>query len=231
MNPVRSVVLLAAALMVAACTAESQSDTETESSQVTSTPAVSTTAPSARPTSGSSTVASTSSLPVSTTSLVQRDYYLRRCGTRIGTGYGAPGSDIPILHIGPIALLAMDFEWTADLSDFYYTPDADGGYPGIKYVLVVDGDASGPVSLQIIEEDRDTVGLVYDPDRNVPMTLGESDHTVKFEGCSGSDTQFNGGFIVTEPTCVDLVVIEEGAPALEKWTASIPFGVAPETCV
>jgi hypothetical protein len=140
---------------------------------------------------------------------------------------------IPILHVGPIAFLDLDFGQTASVSDFTFYPE--GGYVGHKYVTVVNRNAVGPVTLTIDETSREAAGLVYDPTRWGRLTLGGSDHTVIFEVCRTLDAQFNGGFIVAEPMCLQITVTDGEAGAVEgesaqSWSASIPFGVSPETC-
>jgi hypothetical protein len=174
----------------------------------------------------------TTSAPTTTTSIARRDLYERSCTSRISSGYG-PAPTIPILHVGPIAFLDLDFEQTAGENDFTFYPE--GGYIGHKYVTVVDRDAVGPVTLTIDEASRETAGLVYDPARWDRHTLGGSDHTVVFEVCRTLDAQFNGGFIVAEPMCLRITVTDgvastEADEPAESWSASIPFGVSPDTC-
>ncbi len=127
----------------------------------------------------------------------------------------------------------MDFAWTSDLPTYYYEPTSEGGYEGIKFVTVVDGAAAGPVSLSIAERDRDSAGLVDDPERWNAPSLMETDHTVRFEVCPGRDAAFNGGFIVTEPICLHVSVADVGVSGFDPvvvWTAAIPFGVPQATC-
>lgn len=200
---VRTALLAAVVLVITACTAATSDDGATQPPQTTTTSAATTT-------SGT------------------RAVYERQCASRIGEGYGPADSEIAILHIGPVALLALDQEWLATNASDYFEPDAEGRYEGIKYVLVVAGDATGPASISIPESDRDSVRLVYDPDR-FPPTWEEADHTVKFGVCEGIDAQFNGGFIVKAPICASVVVVDEGVAGSE-WTASIPFGVPAESC-
>lgn len=156
-----------------------------------------------------------------------RDFYERVCGSRISSGYGAPGSDIPILHIGPVALLAYDPEWLATHS-YYMEPSSEGRYEGVKFVLVVDHTAVGPVTVSIPEPDRDHVRLDYEPGRSNPR-WEEADHTVKFGVCGDLDAQYNGGFVVNEPTCGQVTVNDDGVEGSE-WSASIPFGVPVDDC-
>ena len=217
--------LLALAVVVAGCTTtEGSPSTETSHSEGSTTTAFTATTTESQ---------ITTSAPVTTTSIVRRDRYERSCASRISEGYGPPDIVIPILHVGPIAFLDLDFEQTASVRDFTFYPE--GGYMGHKYVTVVDRNAVGPVTLTIDETSRESAGLVYDPTRWGRRTLGESDHTVVFEVCKTLDAQFNGGFIVAEPMCLRITVTDGGASTEEdesapSWSASIPFGVSPETC-
>jgi len=194
-------------------------------------------------TSGSSTAPGASEASTTTSLPTRADFSSRRCGTRIGMGYGTDDpadADFPILSIGPISLLDLDFEWTAgrQAADFGRNPDGD--YVPMKFVLVVSQDAEGPVVVSIADDDRDHAGLVYDvpgrfptPDQEPyehPSSLAETDHTMKFEVCD-LDAQYNGGIVVTEPTCLDLFVIDEGLESDNEWTASIPWGVSAEACL
>ena len=227
--------LLASAVLVASCSGDAGATSVPEpastSTSATSTSAESTTM-STIAESTTSTESATTTLPpesTSTTGYEQRESFLRRCGSRIGTGYGGL-DESKILRIGPLALLDMDFSWTSDLPEFYYTPGAHGGHSAIKYVTVISEEAVGPVALEVAEGDRLVAGLVYDLSRQTPLPLSGTDGTVVFEGCAGADTQFNGGILVTEPVCLHLIVTDTGRPDSEQWTSAIPFGVAPEEC-
>ena len=172
---------------------------------------------------------STSTVPQTTTTIrAPRDFYERQCGSRIGEGYGPVGSGVPDLYIGPVALLAWDPEWLATEVDHYTTPDDEGRYEGIKYVLVVNHEAVGPVAVSIPEPDRGFLRLVYDPDRSRPM-WEEADHTVKFGVCDHLDAQFNGGIVVSSSGCGRIMVVDEGVEGSE-WIATLAIGVPVETC-
>jgi hypothetical protein len=217
--------LLALGVVIAGCTT-----TEGNPSTTTTHAGGSTTTVLATTTTGSQT---TTSAPTTTTSIVRRDQYERLCTSRISSGYGPPDVTIPILHVGPVAFLDLDFEQTASERDFTFYPE--NGYVGLKYVTVVDRNAVGPVTLTIDEASRESAGLIYDPTRWGRRTLGGSDHTVVFQVCRTLDAQFNGGFIVAEPMCLRITVTDgvtsaEGDVAAQSWSAAIPFGVAPETC-
>ena len=217
--------LLALVVVVAGCaTTEGNPSTATTHAESLTTTVLST------PTTESQV---TTSAPATTTSIVRRDRYEISCTSRISSGYGPPDVTFPILNVGPVAFLDLDFEQTAGIRDFTFYPE--GGYVGHKYVTVVDRDAVGPVTLTIDEASRDSAGLVYDPTRWGRRTIGGSDHTVVFEVCRTLDAQFNGGFIVAEPMCL-LITVTDGVASAEAdesarlWSAAIPFGVAPEIC-
>lgn len=177
---------------------------------------------------GGTTTSSTA--PLTTTVTEQsRDFYERGCGSHVSEGYGSEDNEHLNLHIGPIAFLAFDSDWLGENAADYFNPDSEGRYRGIKYVLVVDGDATGPVSVSIAGPDRNEVRLIYDPSRQRP-TWEEADHTVKFWPCDGIDAQFNGGFIVREPTCATIIVNDEGRANTPEATAALPFGTQPDTC-
>lgn len=178
----------------------------------------------------STTVAAVTTVTTpATTTRLDRPFYERSCASRIATGYWPPDIQIAIYEVGPLAFLALDVDQTADMDSSQFE-SMDGRHIAHKYVTVVDGDALGPVDLLIDPQSRSSVGLVYDPAMWAQGTLASTDSMVRFEGCPGLDAQFNGGFLITEPTCVYFSVIESGYPPLVSFGA-IPFGVPAETCV
>jgi hypothetical protein len=227
MNRLARIGLLAVCLLIVGCT-EADPLSETSVREVPSpTTAIATTT---GPVTTTRTAVTTTTGPSKT-----RAYFERRCESRISEGYGGPNSDIPILHIGPVALLAFDPEWLA-ANTYYMEPTSTGRYEGIKFVLVVSQTAIGPVTVSIPESDRDHVRLAYDPGRSAPYLWEEADHTVKFGVCSGRldgrplDAQYNGGFVVNTPVCARVVVADDGVEGSE-WSASIPFGVPVDGCM
>ena len=52
---------------------------------------------------------------------------------------------------------------------------------------------------------------------------------VEFEVCEGLDAQYNGGFLVMEPTCVKLLITDLGRPN-GSWSTQVPFGVSGTAC-
>ena len=178
-------------------------------------------------TTPASTATTTAPATTTTTFVKTRAFYERTCESRISSGYGPPGITIPILDIGPVALLAFDPEWLAT-NTYFMEPTSDGRYEGIKFPLVVNHTAVGPVTVTVPEPDRDHVRLVYDPGRFSPR-WEEADHTVKFGVCSELDAQYNGGFVVNTPTCARILVRDDGVDGSE-WFTQIPFGVPVDEC-
>lgn len=156
----------------------------------------------------------------------------RPCGSRIGTGYGPTDrpAGVPLpFHIGPIAILALDLEWTSQLPAYYHEANAEGGFEPTKYVLVVDRNAIGPVSVSIAVDDRSSARMAYDLSESLP-TLEGADHTVLFGVCDADDAQYNGGFVIATPICLTLNVTDLGRPEEPVSTQSIPFGVPLDEC-
>jgi hypothetical protein len=91
-----------------------------------------------------------------------------------------------------------------------------------KVLAVVDGDSPVVVTLR-----TRAAALFYDPSKwgqsnRVPFRRG--DEVTRFEPCtedSQRGTQFNGGFLVRRPTCVQVRVQMEGG---EPTVASLSFG-------
>jgi hypothetical protein len=101
-------------------------------------------------------------------------------------------------------------------------PDEDGRLEANKYVTVVDGAAAGSVTLSIGPNDRGHARLVYDLAIPLPAPLDSGDVAVRLEACSDGDAQYNGGFMVDGPRCVEVIVVDEDGPPVKK---TIPFGV------
>jgi hypothetical protein len=98
-------------------------------------------------------------------------------------------------------------------------------YPGQKLLVVVDRGAT--VTVEIGLEDRGRASLQYQPaipDR--PCRVSQGTTAVEFEGCPHASTQFNGGFIVAGPRCVELDVHHQGK-LTRDW---IPFGTGQQPC-
>jgi hypothetical protein len=91
-----------------------------------------------------------------------------------------------------------------------------------KVLAVVDGDTPVVISLRT----RDAA-LFYDPTewgQSNRVPFGRGDEVTKFEPCIEDDqksTQFNGGFLVRRPTCVEVRVRIEGE---QPTVASLSFG-------
>lgn len=152
-----------------------------------------------------------------------REFFLRECSSNI---YSEPHDDSfgrSLDAIGPVQFLQITTDAPATPGD-QLRPDENGGYEGQKYVTVISGAAVGPVSVSIAPKDLYRARLVYDPDRWDSPTLDEGDRTVRFEVCPGRDAQYNGGFIVDGPACIEVVVIDEGADDSPA-KSTIPFGL------
>ena len=93
-----------------------------------------------------------------------------------------------------------------------------------KFVTVVNGSAIGAVTLSIAEEYRAQAVLTYDPAEWSGTTMAAGDFTVRFETCPGEDKQYNGGFRLNRPGCIELLVRDEGTDR-GPVRARIPFGV------
>lgn len=148
-----------------------------------------------------------------------------RCGFSVGRGYG---SGIPVVHVGPVAFLAMDFDETAALE--IDQPAA------IKFVTVVD-TSDGPVTISLDEAVWASVALSYDTEAlfgsdrpSGPRHLAQGHTSIVFPCHRGPDSQYNGGFIVAAPVCALVRVTwgSEEEPGVA--TAAIPFGVLQDGC-
>lgn len=98
-------------------------------------------------------------------------------------------------------------------------------YPGQKLLVVVDRGAT--VTVEIGLEDRGWASLQYQPAiPDPPYRVSQGTTAVEFEGCPHASTQFNGGFIVAGPRCVELDVHHQG----KLTRAWIPFGTGQQPC-
>jgi hypothetical protein len=115
--------------------------------------------------------------------------------------------------------------------DLDYT---SGLHPPVEYkvAVVVSADALGPVSLRIDEEGWEVASLLYDPMRFAitERTLMDGDSEVIFDSCDGRLPGYVGGFIVAEPACVLIRIVDKGRDDGVEWSAAIPFGVPVEPC-
>ena len=99
-----------------------------------------------------------------------------------------------------------------------------GRYPAQKLLVVVDRGAIATVVVAL--KDRARVGLLYQPAvADPPYRITQGTSAVEFEACHSS-TQFNGGFIVAGPRCVQLDVHHNG----KLTRAWIPFGTGRQPC-
>ncbi|MGH2692852.1 MAG: hypothetical protein ACRDHM_10160 [Actinomycetota bacterium] len=145
--------------------------------------------------------------------------FVRTCESSVLGDLGAGWRRDAVL-VGPVAFVgARGYE--NDPKRLFFARD-----PGMaraqKVLVVVDGDSPVVISLQT----RDAA-LFYDPSKwgqsnRVPFRRG--DEVTRFEPCTEDGqrgTQFNGGFLVRQPTCVRVGVQIEGE---EPTVASLSFG-------
>jgi hypothetical protein len=98
-------------------------------------------------------------------------------------------------------------------------------YPGQKLLVVVDRGAT--VTVEIGSEDQGRTSLQYQPAiPDPPYRISQGTTAVEFEGCPHASTQFNGGFIVAGPRCVEVDVQYQG----KLTRAWIPFGTGQQPC-
>jgi hypothetical protein len=97
-------------------------------------------------------------------------------------------------------------------------------YPAQKLLVVIDRGAIATVVVAL--KDRAQVGLQYQPAvADPPYRITQGTTAVEFEACHTS-TQFNGGFIVAGPRCVQLDV-HHNRKLTRAW---IPFGTGRQPC-
>jgi hypothetical protein len=133
---------------------------------------------------------------------------VRPCGSDVFGDVEASSLDI---RVGALTLsLARQYE-SMPASDF---EGQDGRFGGSKMLAIV--DEGRRVLVTVGESSADSVSLTYafrrEPDRNLvlyPIAAGEQG--VILEGCSGRETQFDGGVFVGGPQCVDLDVYFAGS--------------------
>ncbi|HEX9644790.1 MAG TPA: hypothetical protein VGC11_12440, partial [Acidimicrobiia bacterium] len=129
MRPRLGTLTLACVVLVTGCTGF-------DPAPVTTT--VTTTSAPTRATTSASAATTTTAATATTRPVETRAFYERTCVSRISSGYG--GSEVPTLHIGPVALLDFDPEWLAT-NTYFMEPSSDGRFEGIKFVLVVNHTA------------------------------------------------------------------------------------------
>jgi hypothetical protein len=113
--------------------------------------------------------------------------------------------------IGPLMLVGIP--QAAHLPLRAFKPH-EGRYGAIKLLAVVNG--SSDVTVTVPESKRDSVRLLYDPEARANkhgFLLSAGDARVTFQACRGAAPQYNGGFIATAPSCLNLEVQSAGSPS------------------
>lgn len=133
--------------------------------------------------------------------------FIRGCGSAVAGEVNMRNA----LTIGPLVLVGIP--QAANLPRRAFKSD-DGQYGSIKILAVVKGTRD--VTVAVPEDQRSSVRLLYDPDARAyrhGFLLSAGDDRVTFEECHGIEAQYNGGFIATTPTCVNLQIQAEGFSA------------------
>jgi hypothetical protein len=146
------------------------------------------------------------------------DVFVRTCESSVSGDLGAGWRRNAVLA-GPVAFVGGGYE---DDPGGLFLVRAPGMARAQKVLVVVAGDRPVLVSVR-----RRHTALFYDPSKwgqsnRVPFSRG--DDVTRFEPCtedSQRGTQFNGGFLVRRPTCVQVRVQIEGE---EPTVASLSFG-------
>jgi hypothetical protein len=145
--------------------------------------------------------------------------FVRSCESSVFGDLGTGWRKDAVLA-GPVAFVGAG-GYADDPKELFFARD-----PGIaraqKVLAVVDGDS--PVVISVRTRDA---ALFYDPSKwgqsnRVPFRRG--DEVTRFEPCTEDgqkSTQFNGGFLVRRPTCVQVRVKMEGG---KTTGASLSFG-------
>jgi hypothetical protein len=106
--------------------------------------------------------------------------------------------------VGPLAFVALREYASTPASD--YAPRGDR-FPALKVLAVLERGQT--VTVAVTADQRPHAALIYDAskwtaDGYLPLRAG--DPAVTFIACKVGDTQFNGGFLVDRPRCLDLEV-------------------------
>jgi hypothetical protein len=118
-----------------------------------------------------------------------------------------------VVRIGPLILVGT----AQPLPPSTFEPHL-GRYTAIKVLALVTG--SDEVTVTVPLSERDSLFLLYDPDargnrHGFPVAAGAAQ--VGFEACGGTEPQYNGGFLATEPGCAALEVGSEGSGLVRGW--------------
>jgi hypothetical protein len=106
--------------------------------------------------------------------------------------------------VGPLAFVALREYASTPAGD--YAPRGDR-FPALKVLAVL--ERAQTVTVAVAADQRPHAALIYDAskwtaDGYLPLRAG--DPAVTFVACKVGDTQFNGGFLVDRPRCLDLEV-------------------------
>lgn len=164
------------------------------------------------------------------------DALLRTCRERVDAQ--RPTRTSRDIDAGPVTFNGLNEAAALPAGDFQ---PLRGRYLVLKAVTEV--DASKKVRITIAPQDRGHASLLYDQRRyrdDGRYRLDDGLPSVRLHACAkdqpssiadrsvGPTTQFNGGFIVTRPSCVRVQVSVEGSPKTTSRT--IRFGVARSAC-
>jgi hypothetical protein len=125
--------------------------------------------------------------------------------------------------VGPLAFVALREYASLPAGD--YAPRGDR-FPALKVLAVLDRGQT--VTVAVAADQRPHAVLIYDAskwtaDGYLPLRAG--DPAVTFIACKVGDTQFNGGFLVDRPRCLDLEVWV--ADAARPRPVRVSFGAGP----
>lgn len=150
---------------------------------------------------------------------------VRDCSSAIWTTDALPADFPPSVSLGPLVFAGLAEPVPVGTAPGEtLVPDAEGRYRALKYPTSLDASVEGPVWLVVPESQRTRIGLAYDPETMGRPTVPErADGVVRFEGCPGLVTQWNGGFVVAGATCATLEV-RVGSRSAEPTNVTVPFG-------
>ncbi|MGI8712098.1 MAG: hypothetical protein ACR2NR_02735 [Solirubrobacteraceae bacterium] len=157
----------------------------------------------------------------------QTSLVVRACKTAVYGQLARDWRSSPLtVRAGAVSFLYVRDYRTAPARQFRGSGSgASRRYSGQKVLAVVDRGATATVVIS--PPDRGQVSLQYQssiPDP--PYRISQGTTAVEFEACPHAATQFNGGFIVAGPVCVQIDVHQNGQ-LTQAW---IPFGTGQEPC-
>jgi hypothetical protein len=133
--------------------------------------------------------------------------YTRTC-SQVGSGGLAHDYRRHALLLGPVALGNV-----RSLQAGEPLPGAVGPRRGAYEVIAI-VSAGADATLSVPRAEWPTVGVLYDPSKfrdDGAYLLADLDHAVRFQACPSPSfnhgvSQFDGGFVVTRPQCVHVLV-------------------------